>query len=401
MDFNLGITAKQANTLLHDSPSLLIVGYVGSGKSTLAEMLSQGLKEYGYQVLLQDARNWLFHGERRISKESRTQTRVDPEVINAMRFLEEKGGRGCWIIDDAEILLAYTTDALLSSLADRLRDRRFSLILVRNRFILEESGWLSKRQSLISSRPTKLTMHPLESEYAVEVATSMFHGYARESQGRWLASMSGGIPGLMGMLHPYTPEWSAIEFGSALDRMVADKRRELSLHKPIRQQLLTCLWSKVLPPYSILRPEAKTEIGALFLSGMVSPDYRTAASSFQGGFWELVSGHLVMDQSIADGYYETGLNLEIMLREAGLAESFCLEFGIDPSADGQLADSFAAGLYCQDHFPELVQGLGSFIGERIGKIGLVRLLREQGLPAESAAPPDDLAGSLLEWAKSR
>jgi energy-coupling factor transporter ATP-binding protein EcfA2 len=401
LNFNLGITVEQVASQLRQFRVLSIVGFTGSGKSTLAEILGEHLHAFDFDVFMQNASTWHHDDFESYSSESYMQARVDPEVVGAVKRLEDLAGTGCWIIDDAEVMLACTTEDLLRSVGKRLSEQEFFLVLIRNRFVLEEGGWLRSRQSLISPELESLTMQPLTEEYAIEVATSLFDGYSRFQQGRWLASMSGGIPGLMAELYPYTPTWPTKKPTPELTHLINAKKQMLNLAKPFRRMLITALETKVLPPPPLLSLPAKNELGTLILMGIISPEYGTKDHPFQGDFWKLVCEQHSRVQAIPTRLIDIGLNLEIMIREAELADLFCQELEIALDAEGMLAQAFAACLYCQEMFPRLVQQLDVFISENLGKLGLLRLLRGQNVPAEMSDTTTKMVEKLFQKVTSR
>jgi hypothetical protein len=101
-------------------------------------------------------------------------------------------------------------------LCERLLERQFSLIMIRNCFVLEGDGWLPLRQSMVAPEMPTISMRPLRQDQATVFAESIVRtrfpnaaAWLAAEQGRWLARMSGGIPGLIELLQPYTPNFSA------------------------------------------------------------------------------------------------------------------------------------------------------------------------------------------------
>jgi hypothetical protein len=399
--FDLGVTAEQVVSHLQQFPLLSIVGFQRSGKSTLAEMLAEDLGDLGYRVFMQNASNWLHSRSDAFPQQSQARASVDPEIVAVTTRLEGHNVKSCWIVDDAEVMLAYATEGILRTLGEKIRHHRFSMVLIRNRFVFEEAGWFQKRQALISPNIPKLAMRPLQGEYAIKAAISMFQGRSRVWQGKWLASMSGGIPGLMSDLHRYTPGGPGQETTLHLERFARRKRQTLDLDKPFRRLIITALERQVLPPVALLSEQAKTELGALTLSGMVSPHYAVEEHPYQGEFWELASGQRNAPESIPNAFQDIGLNLEIMIREANLADVFCQQCEIALDDDGLLGQSFASCLYCWEYLPTLIRPLQAFFIESLGGFGLAHILKNQGVPYENTASPAMLADKLFRQARSR
>lgn len=379
--FDVGVTSEAVSDALRQSSAVAIVGFRGSGKSKLAEILHFGLRA-GRKVIMQTASSWLQG--RGTTGHTHSDASVDPEIINVMDTLERAPTGACWIVDDAEVMLAYATDRVLENLGDRLRRRQFSLVLIRNRFVMEGEGWFHQRQRTVAENIPKLTMHPMPPQAARDAASAMYRGGAQQQQAEWLASMSGGIPGLMTALHPYTPEWPPQPPDAPLLRFAARTRHELELERPLRRSLVRALTANVLPPAAFLTDEARRELGVLQLAGMVSSDYACRDSAFNGDFWRLVcDGEGTGGASGIDNPHETGaLSLESMIASAGLLDAVKGCTGVEDTGDGALAQAFAFGRYCERNFSPVSRAVENVLGESLGRYGLLKLLETR-----NALPP--------------
>jgi hypothetical protein len=144
---DLGITLDEVSSWLDRRGVVKIIGYHRGGKSTLAEMLAKGLRQRNAIVIHHKATDWLSSLVRRSCGQDHDVS-VDPELTVALEVLDTHSDT-IWIIDDAEVLLAYATETLLRSIREGIDARRFSLIFIRNRFVHERSGWFTHRESLL------------------------------------------------------------------------------------------------------------------------------------------------------------------------------------------------------------------------------------------------------------
>ncbi len=399
-DDQRGSLIDRIKELLGSSPVVCVVGFHGSGKSTLAENLNDELRAAGRFVIHQNASSWIRYTHPRPASSGDEDATVDPEILFAVERLEHAGRGGVWIVDDAEVMLAYATEEILHTLRGRLRRCGVSLVLIRNRFVSEGGGWFQRRQSAIAVDIPALLMRPMRPQEASEVASAMFDGPARIQQGTWLAVMSGGIPGLMSELYRYTPPWPPDDPSPQLRRFALQKSEELGLQKPLRQLLFRAMRSQVLPPMELLSEAARPEIGILLLSGMASPEYGLAAHPFNGEFWHLLAQGGDGEYSIPDSLQDLALNVEIMVRAAGPIEALNIECGVAADGVGALARALAAAFYCQERFPKLVRPLDHFFGETLGKYGLAQILRARQIAFSPTTSSIQFAQLLFESARS-
>ena len=257
--YDLGIHLQDVSPQLHEHGAVKIVGYERSGKSTLAEILVQELRQLQANVVHQNATAWL-HG--RSQDPSRQAASVDPELTEAIARLEEEHD-SFWVVDDAEVLLAYASDGLLQSIGRKILSGRFSMILIRNRFVHEQAGWFNDRETALYAELPALRLAPLPTQAALRAARTYYRDVLADLQASWLVTMSGGIPGLMSELAPFAPAWADAPPDRQLLAHIMQRRQELNLKRPLRSALVRALGQRALPPRPMLSPAAQAEIGTL------------------------------------------------------------------------------------------------------------------------------------------
>jgi hypothetical protein len=394
--FDLGISINKITSYLEEQSVLMIVGYKRSGKSTLSEILEQHLTQIGYNVLLQNAKSWLANQSSAQTYDVHNQSCIDPELVAVFERFEKSTSKGCWIVDDAEILFAYASQGMLARLGERLKEGKFHLIAIRNRFIFEDFGWFNRRQKMISSTILTETMVPLETEERINAVSLIFHGNGSSYQVSWLSRMSGGIPGFISELYPYVPEIETQSISEKLKGFILKEQLELNLTKTTRTLLLNALSKKVLPPVAFLTYNAKAELGTLILKGMVSEFYSERENPFNGEFWELVIEQKYSPYLIPVKYYDLGLDLEIIIRNANFIDSFSEEYSFDSSKECVLGQILANCFYCEETYPSLVVSIESLFTEFFGKHGLIKLLRSAGISADITEITQDLYRKLIK-----
>jgi len=391
--YDLGIHLRDVDPYLREHGAVKIVGYERGGKSTLAEILVGELRQARANVVHQNATAWLVRRPEGADNPSRQVASVDPEVTEAISRLEEEPD-SCWVVDDAEVLLAYASDSLLRSIGRKILSGRFTMILIRNRFVYEHAGWFNGRETALYAGLPVMRLEPLPLPEALQAAQMFYSGMSAETQASWLATMSGGIPGLMSDLAPFAPEWAGVPPASQLPAQAQRRRQELGLDRPLRSALIRAMTGRFLPPKSMLSPAAQAEIGALEIAGMVDPGYAQRTAPFRGQFWDLVAGQ-VTQLPLPAGVVGASLELEIIIDELGLRPQFTAAVGLDDPADGDLATAFACSLTCQQAAPELVIPLSLILADNLGKAYIANILHSRTGAADTAASSQDLAGQLL------
>jgi hypothetical protein len=391
--YDLGIHLQDVWPYLRSRGAVKIVGYQRSGKSTLAEVLQYELLQIHATVVHNDATKWL-HGRTDRSEEPSPQAAtVDPELAEAISGLEQEQD-ACWVVDDAEVLLAYATDNLLRNIGQKIMSGRFSMILIRNRFVHEHAGWFNDRESLLHADLPTLQLRPLPQPAALQAARASYHGPSADSQAAWLVTMSGGIPGLMSDLAPFAPAWANAERTGQLLAYAMRRRQELRLERPLRSALIRALKQRVLPPWAMLSPKAAVELRTLEISGMVNPRYAQRSEPFCGEFWHLVAGR-VDPVRVPDEVMAGAFELETVIGELGLGSQLAMAVGLDNADEGDLADAFARCLSCQRDIPELVRSLSSILADNLGKAQIANALHRLTGTADTSSSCHDLAVRLL------
>jgi hypothetical protein len=388
--YDLGIHLQDVSPHLREHGAVKIVGYERSGKSTLAEILVQELRRLPANVVHQNATAWL-HGKSQ--DPSRQAASVDPELTEAISRLEEEED-SFWVVDDAEVLLAYATDGLLQSIGRKILSGRFSMILIRNRFVYEHAGWFNDREAALYSELPALRLAPLPASSALPAARTYYSGVLADLQASWLVTMSGGIPGLMNELAPFAPAWPGSPPDRRLLARVAQRRQELNLDRPLRAALVQALGRRALPPRPMLSPTAQAEIGTLEIVGMVHPRYAQRSEPFHGQFWHLVAGR-IDPAPWPDDVLNAGLELEIIISELGLWAPLAEAIGLDEAEEGDLANAFACSLSCQRSDPELVRPLSLILADLLGTAYIANILHRRTGAVDMSASGQDLAAQLL------
>jgi hypothetical protein len=392
--YDLGIHARDLEPHLRQAGMVKIIGYERGGKTTLSEILTDELAPLYQNILLQNASAWLHARLATGSAPGTGEPSIDPELTEAVVRLE-KHGRSCWIIDDADVMLAYASPGLLQSISRRVAEGAFALVLIRNRFIQEATGWFHSREALLSPSMPRLFLTPLAGDAAAAAAWSYGHVTAT-AQVEWLVQTSGGIPGLMSDLAPFAE--AAVTDGATEDvrRLAREHRTRLRVTDPPRQAVIRALRQTALPPPAMLAPQARADLAVLMVAGMVPGDYAFRPQPLCGTFWDLVVDEAVRPAPLKIRLMDRALRLELSLRDLGLADELAAALDVSPAKEADLAHAFALCLQCEQATPELAQPLKHILGETLGVLRLAELLRRRGVPLAPQASPADLAGLLLE-----
>jgi hypothetical protein len=393
--YDLEIHVSDVMPRLSSGGMVRIIGYERSGKTTLSEILARELGRSYRHVLLQNATTWLWARPAVDLTHADAQASIDPELPEAVARLE-RCDRSCWIVDDADIMLAYGSPGFLQSISRKVAERRFDLILIRNRFIQESAGWFREREAYLSPSIPRLIMKPLEGEAALSAARTLCHGLSAPAQVQWLVEMSGGIPGLMSDLSRYAE--AAVTSGSTARvlRLAHEHGTRLRIADPQRQMIIKALAQLALPPPTMLTEGTQAQLAALMLAGMVHRDYAFRETPFCGRYWELVVGREATGVPIPTRLADKALRLEITMRASGLADQFCTALDLDSAREGDLAHMFALSLFCETHAPALARPLRQILAEVLGAFHLSDILRQRNIRVEKPANALSLAARLLE-----
>jgi hypothetical protein len=402
--YSLGIHSVDIARCLAERGAVRIIGYRRSGKSTLAETLASELRREGHHVLVQNASRWL--GDRAyvsgVQGGQSGDATVDPEVRLALAALHGRD-RPTWIVDDADVLVAYASDDALAAIGRQVSAGYLSLVAIRNRFVVE-GGSLRHREALLAPAMPSLELDALDPAASLEACALMMRGGDRVERARWLSEMSGGVPGLISDLKPLCPPGGPRERHQAmLMRMVDASRRELSLGDGPRAVVLDALCQGTLPPLSLLTPASAAEAGALIAAGMVHTHYWRLKSPFRGHFWSLVAGAANEPPNPSLGASESvGLELENAIRVAGLHEPLMAALELEGDSDGALAIAFSQALYWTGRERAPTSLLQDVLAECLGVVHLRSMLRRwRGEQPSHASSSRELAHHLIELASHR
>jgi hypothetical protein len=390
--YDLGIHLEDISPFLLERGAVKIVGYERSGKSTLAETLVRELQELDTTVVHQNATAWLGQASQ-LTESAGQAASVDPELAQAISRLEAAED-ACWVVDDAEVLVAYATDDLLRSVGRKIMSGRFSVILIRNRFVQEHAGWFYGREALLYADLPTLFLEPLPGPAALRAAQAFYTGPSAEAQATWLVTMSGGIPGLMSELAPFAPAWVGAPPSRYLQAHAMRRREDLGLHQALRSALVRALQHRILPPGPMLSATAQAELGALEIAGLVHPRYAQRSDPFRGQFWRLVCGE-AEPLPMPDDAVNAGVELEIIVRDLGVAAELAATIGLDEPDEGDLANAFACSLTCQRAVPGLVRPLAAILADNLGKAQIADVLDRRAAAPDLSASSHELAARLL------
>jgi hypothetical protein len=388
--YDLGIHLEDVSVPLREHGAVKIIGYERGGKSTLAEVLVRELRQSRANVVHQNATAWI---QDRPHDPSRQAASVDPELTEAISRLEEERN-SFWVVDDAEVLLAYASDGLLQSIGRKILSGRFSMIMIRNRFVYEHGGWFNDREKALYPELPTMWLAPLPTPTALRAARTYYSGVLADSRAFWLATMSGGIPGLMSDLVPFAPAWDDGSPNRPLLAHVRQRRQALKLERPLRAALVRSLGQGILPPRPMLSSAAQVEIGALEIAGMVHPRYAQLNEPFHGQFWHLVAGK-ADPAALPENAISTGLELESIVGELGLGGPVATAVGLDGAAAGDLANAFACSLFCQRLRPDLVRPLSLILADLLGTAYLADVVHSRTGEVDMFASGQELGAQLL------
>jgi len=367
-----------------------VVGFHLCGKSTLSETLYEQMNVSTSSVLLQSAQKWIHSNAHQVTEDNRLSVNSEIEtVIN--RLLENNG---YWIIDDAEIMLAHASEKIILRIEEMVRKKKIQIILIRNRFVLENQGWFHDRRSLLNIDLPAIEMKAFDINKAYEVSTTFFSDNNCHQRSEWLAAWSGGIPGLMYELYHFTPEWPHIDsFPNHMKQYIHQVSHNYLLHDKTRTNVIKALCMGLLPPRRMLSDDANIEIGYLMLIGMISSDL-SEGYQFQGKFWEHVAFSISPKLQMTKNSFENqGLELEILFNSSGFGPGLCEDLDLE-NEEGRLAEAFAQHLFCLIYLPELVISIVDFLVEALGRVGL-RVLLSQIDKVEKSLSAKKLSEKLL------
>jgi hypothetical protein len=393
--YDLGIHADDLIDSLQMTGAASIIGYVGAGKSTLSEVLAGELTDRYSAVFHQEATLWLRSTSASLA-DAPLEISVDPEVAGAIARLEQTRS-SCWIVDDAEVLLAYATEDLLDSIRRKVAAGLFSAVLVRNRFVHEGTGWFRDREELLGVRQPGLKLVPLSGDHAIEVARAYYPGPEGAGRADWLVRLSGGIPRLMADLQPFAPVPPNVDVARGLLAYANRRRQELSLDRPLRKRLIEALGNRILPPPALLTTAAADELGVLLLAGMVHPDYTFRATPYRGDFWNLIAP-VPPSVSVPTEAIAGALELAEIVRELGLSEALADALSLGEGGADRLSEVFSRIMACTVLAPGLSRPIEDVLAEYLGRQHIIRILKRRFDHVDDSLNRTELAAVLVAGA---
>lgn len=373
-----------ADTLLRDlrdgERGFIVPGCRRSGKTSLAHDLARRLP--GSRV--SDGRDLAARASR---SGPRGASREAAAMVESLRDRPPT----VWIVDAAEHLLALADASFVARCVETLLPGA-QIVWIRNWLVDEDGGDLAAAEAPLRARLAMASIPALSGYPLDELARSMVGASPdREPAAAWLAEWSGGLPGLMGWLHPHCPP------SPALPTFVSDTVDAFDLASPARRAILVAALQGVLPPPSGLGPAVKLHAGALVAVGLLRPGFGTcaAAEAFNGRFWRECALHAVhADGPAPVAHTDHALCLEDRLQRAGLLAQVgdYLGRGVD------VADAFDRVMSWASVAPGLARDPADLLGEALGRAGLVRVLRANHLDYSEGAPNRGLAERLLTLA---
>lgn len=393
---------------LKSSPAgIRVVGCRNSGKSYAAFELKRSL---GRSAVLLDAaavvRPELWSHSSYGETGPRAIRAQNPVSLEVDRVLEasDRQGELTWIVDNAELILAHADFTALEKLASQVASEHLQIVWVRNRFVDEESGWFARREQPLAACLPRTDLTPEHEGPNAEAKARFFYRDWDDSQqeqaANWLASWSGGLPGLMFRLKPETPDSPLPEKPpTRLTLLVAQMVAELGLHeRPVRSQAISHIIRRRLPPQRFLSRAAAAEIGYLKAVGMVRERHNIAGQSpCNGLFWENVAQVASeLTPPLPSISRDLALALTSLLERAELAQAVAHELTQTPSID-----TLAIALSNTFDAPEqLVTDLALLLGQTLGRIGTRRVLRTAGYTWTEESSPAELGQQIIRAARS-
>lgn len=305
------------------------------------------------------------------------------------------------IVDNAEFLLVHLSDAIVSRIHAALTLKALRLVLIRNRFIREEHGWMANRELPLADVLPKFELNPLDRDESIALASYFFRSDNRNRQQRaiWLAEWSGGLPGLMFDLKPLAPlNPPADDVSDRLLKQIERVGRDIGSDIPIRRTVIEAATFQYLPPYPLLHSLAQEEVGYLMWIGMLKPLFSTERIPFQGKFWSAIaekSTNAITPRF--NDYTRVSLRLEEFLVQAQLASQLAEELGCSSVDD--LSTVFEKSLVASNNTQLPAIGIGRFLADSLGRSGLRRVLRAAGHPVDQNTNMVDLTTRLMSLAE--
>lgn len=305
------------------------------------------------------------------------------------------------IIDNAELLIVHATRIAVNTILNAIEAQKLQLVLIRNRYILEEQGWIAYREAPFSRVLPRYDLAPLGLTECKNLAKYFLRANTRNFDQRvsWLCEWSGGIPGLMFDLKPLTPLAPTLDampkgLKNEIDRVAQYLNKEV----PLLRLLVSAAFFHYLPSYPLLHESAKEQVVFLMSIGMLHPTYIENQNPFQGRFWTTVAKSIPrFSHPVFHDYSELSIGLENLLIEAHLAQQVIEELGCEN--ERELSTSFEISFSASQiaNFPAIT--IDEFLANILGRTGLRRLLRYSSKPVEKNLGRKELISQVMSLAK--
>ena len=373
------------------SRGILAVGCRRSGKSALAPTLQEALPK---AVWL--AAGSLLKVQTRNIESSLANVDAEIEAVIAL-------APPLWIVDDAEILIAYASDLALAQLALAVANGDLRVVLIRNRYLLESDGWFARRERSLTRHLQRVDLLPLQGRDAL-AAAAHYTANATESErgwrNDWLVEWSGGLHGLMFDLAPVAPtEADITRPPRGFDRLAEKFGRELRLDQGRRVRVLQLAQVGCLPPVTVLHEETAADVGYLCAAGVLAPHYfgRAITKAFQGRLWLEVVRRLVPppSETMNARNCQTALALSVAAEQAGLVADLCRGIGYEDAEIG-LPAMIECWLNCCDIEPRACKSVPQYLADILGRAGIDEMLYQIGLKLEPDTSTIAAAERLVE-----
>jgi len=397
------------NTYAHNEKDALlehgavVVGSNGIGKSYIGEELINDRKSHSSLIDAQSLLHFESHFSASTSMASHYEKLIDREIS---AHIEQGSIHKPYtlVIDNSEILLMYISGRTYLRVVDAIKLGVLKLILLRNYFIRENSGYLWERERELASLLPKFELTRLSQEDSHLLATKLLRS---DEQGKvnsridWLSQWSGGIPGLMYKLKPFVPTSPALD--DCPDRLKTEISRiseDLIAPSSTRQSILQNAYLCRLEPYSLLDHGTAREVGFFRLIGLLDPQYVTVKYPFQGKFWEHVASNF-LGKEVPDDDESTLIarNLDQMFRLTNFQQSIATELNCnDINLLPFYLERVIRNSYQQPNKPN---SLEQFLIEMLGKIGLRKMLGRAGVSFNTTSSLHSMAASIIHSAEGK
>ena len=372
------------HTSSQDLAGRLVVGCRYSGKSHRYVAARRAL---GSAALATDAAAWAQQAD-----PGAVIRLVDREIEAALAHLRQMAGQPWWVLDNAELLFAHASSAALDRLLEATQAGRLRLLLVRNRYVLEEDGMLARREAALASQLIREDLAPLSLDEAERVAARLYgQDVDGRQKARWLAVWSGGVPGWMYLLKPLAPPFPTEgEPPRDLPLHVQHTVRAFALDTPERRRVGGALRCGALPSRALLDAGGRQALGYLEAIGAID-----GGGTPRSPYWAAVLDNIGAEPAPAlDDSTDLNLHVALLVESAGLTGALADSLGCAREATA-IALGLDAALRWSHQESSSTAVLARILAAHLGTHGLLSLLRAAGQPQQGGGPPELLARVLL------